>query len=141
MKHIMKLTIGFLILVAVIVPARPTEAGPNDKITITKITPETVVAGEAETEFTVEVEYELESKKKGIIYLGFNTIDSESYSMIQGLPVKKGHEKVTLKVKVKPVDWGKGSSFKVQANLSEFPHSKKWKALAVAIRGIKVQPQ
>ncbi len=120
----------------------------NDYVKIIAISPNYYRSYTTEMTFTAIVEYNLESRDHGIVYLGFNTQEPHSYSLYASQEVEKGSGTVTLQATLTPVDWSsywkagyqllgllKGASsmetdFKVYANLSEYPHEDSWKPLA-----------
>ena len=100
--------------------------------------------------FTATIQYSLQSKDKGIIYLGFNTEDAHHYTVdtgeTAGQVVSKGTGTVVLSETVTPVNWNTGLSFmqqmlagysdlvkdfKIYANISEYPHEIPWTPLAI----------
>ncbi|MBD0371722.1 MAG: hypothetical protein ICV60_12855 [Pyrinomonadaceae bacterium] len=117
----------------------PGQAQPKDKIKIVNIVPDSLILGDKRREVTVEIEYELETKKEGIIYLGFNTDKPEQYVITESVRVKKGKGRVTLKSKVKAVDWQGLAPFYAYANISEYPHPSPWKALDFVTAEIKIK--
>ena len=113
----------------------------GDNVKIIQIVPDSLVMSNVESEITVEVEYNLESKDEGVINLGFNTRGANAYVMGEGVRVKKGRGKLTLKAKVKPVDWRGAASFYAYVNISEHPHAEKWEPLASKKKKIKLKRQ
>ena len=77
----------------------------DDKVKIIHIVPDSLVISDGDSEITIEIEYKLGSKDEGVINLGFNTKAANAYVMGEEVIVKKGSGKLTLKAKVKPVDW------------------------------------
>ena len=107
--------------------ARATSA---DRVKITSVTPAQPVVRGVENEFTVEVEYALDSADEGELNLGFNAERPNAFRMYDGRIVQKGAGTATLKAKVVPVDWGERARFTVLVNLSRHPHEARWRTLA-----------
>jgi hypothetical protein len=84
-----------------------------DKIRIVNITAASPVIDGAENEFTVEIEYTLESMDEGSLAIGFNVTNFRAFRMMT--------RKITLKAKVIPKDWKENGDFSVMANLSPYP--------------------
>jgi hypothetical protein len=108
------------------------QTGPDggDKIRIVGVTPSRPVVAGRGNEFTVEVEYDLQSAEKGEINLGFNTKRSDGYTISKTAKVSKGAGTLTLKTKVTPPKRGPGGRFVCYVNLSKRPHESVWKPLA-----------
>jgi len=99
--------------------------------------------------FTATIDYSLQSREEGIIYLGFNTQDAHRFvvdtSESARVVVSKGAGRVVLSETVTPVNWNTSVSFmkqflagysdlvkdfKIYANISEYPHDVPWVPLA-----------
>jgi hypothetical protein len=115
-------------------------SAPADKLKITNVTAAQPVVRGVENEFTVEVEYNLESADEGEINLGFNSEKPIAFRMADSMLVQKGTGTATLKTKVIPVDWGTKAKFMVMVNLSKHPHETPWKPLASDRQDIVVNP-
>lgn len=92
-----------------------------DKIRIVNVTAVSPVADGVENEFTVEIEYTLETLDEGTLAIGFNVDNSAAFKMTTRKKVKKGRNLITLKAKVTPKDWKEYGDFSVFANLSPHP--------------------
>jgi len=103
----------------------------GDIISINSISPTSSVANQV-TSFAIEVSYSLTSKDSGLLMVGFNTDQIDSFTMIpsQEFTVPKGSGTHTFNVTTTPVNWGSAGSFKAYVNLSENPHPSTWTALA-----------
>jgi hypothetical protein len=136
----MKQIVGYSIVVCVLllVSAGIGHAQGEDKIKIINITPDSLILNGKKSEIAIEIAYELETKKEGIIYLGFNTDRPEGYSIKKEMVVKKGKGSITLKVKVKPTDWRGQAPFYAYVNLSEHPHPRAWKPMVWETKEIKL---
>nr|MBA3693220.1 hypothetical protein [Acidobacteriota bacterium] len=92
-----------------------------DKIRIVNITAASPVIDGAENEFTIEIEYTLESMDEGSVAIGFNVTNFRAFRMMTRKKVKRGTNLITLKAKVIPKDWKENGDFSVMANLSPYP--------------------
>lgn len=101
-------------------------ANPQDSIKITRVSAAQPVIRGVENEFTVEVQYNLDSEEQGEINIGFNTDRPSAFKMEDSFIVQKGAGTATLKAKVIPVDWGQRGRFTVLVNLSKYPHDFRW---------------
>ncbi len=101
--------------------ARHTKQENPDKIRIINITAAAPVVDGVINEFTVEIEYTLESMDEGSVAIGFNVDDSARFKMMTRKKVRKGINLMTLKAKVTPKDWKENGDFSVMANLSPYP--------------------
>jgi hypothetical protein len=102
----------------------------KDKIRIVNVTTSAPIVDGVENEFTVEIEYTLESADASTLMLGFNSDKQNRYRMTTNKKVKKGTNFVTLKAKVVPKDWKEYGDFVVLANLSPYPTNGRWIPLA-----------
>ncbi len=101
--------------------ARESRRENPDKIRIVIVTAANPVVDGVENEFTVEIEYTLESMDEGSVAIGFNVNNSAAFRMMTRKKVKKGTNLMTLKAKVTPKDWKENGDFAVMANLSPYP--------------------
>jgi len=101
--------------------AQQTKRENPDKIRIVNVTAAAPVVDGVENEFTVEIEYTLESMDEGSVAIGFNVDNSARFKMMTRKKVKKGTNLMTLKAKVTPKDWKENGDFSVMANLSPYP--------------------
>lgn len=104
--------------------ARQTKPENPDKIRIVNVSAAAPVVDSVENEFTVEIEYTLESMDEGSVAIGFNVenvIKSGAFRMMTRKKVKKGTNFIKLKAKVIPKDWKENGDFSVMANLSPYP--------------------
>ncbi len=105
-------------------------AAPRDKLKIISVDSAQPVVRGVENEFTIEVEYKLDSADEGEINMGFNLDRPNAFKMVDSFLVQKGQGVATLKAKVIPVDWGRRAGFTVMVNLSKLPHETRWRTLA-----------
>ncbi|MEJ7701172.1 MAG: hypothetical protein WKF71_16220 [Pyrinomonadaceae bacterium] len=101
--------------------ARQSKRENLDKIRIVNVSAAAAVVDGVENEFTVEIEYTLESMDEGSVAIGFNVDDSARFKMMTRKKVRKGINLMTLKAKVTPKDWKENGDFSVMANLSPYP--------------------
>jgi len=113
----------------------------GDGISITSISPASAIANQ-DTPFEVEVSYSLTSKDSGLLMVGFNTTQVDSFSMMssQTYTVAKGSGTHTFNVTTTAVNWGSAGSFQAYVNLSENPHSTQWTPLASHVKTISISP-
>lgn len=130
-------------------PPFPTVNTDKDDINIVAITPSTFTKYGEDVHFSVTIDYSLQSKDRGIVYLGFNTKELNRYNLVDdNLQVIRGSNRITLEAIVKPAEWGtpnqglKGSmdimeeifngtstAFQAYVNLSDYPHPESWNPL------------
>ena len=113
-------------------------AAAGDSVKVVSITAAEPVVRGVENEFTVEVEYKLESADEGEINLGFNLDRPKGFKMVESHVVQRGAGTATLKARVIPVDWRERGRFQMLVNLSKYPHAGRWSPLASERREIEV---
>ena len=122
-----------LCLCSIILPTSAWASNGNangDAISILSVTPTTATVG-METTYTATISYTLSSQSQGIIYLGFNTENANSYRLYAEQIVSSGTGTVTLSATVIPSDWSaEGVPFAAFANLSPYPHEESWQPMA-----------
>ncbi|HKF59538.1 MAG TPA: hypothetical protein VKJ45_29125 [Blastocatellia bacterium] len=136
-------TLLCMIAILPLVPMSPSERrarASGDTIKIVNITSARPVHRGVENEFTVKVEYTLDSEDDGIIMLGFNTQAPKASVMVQSEVVHKGSGTTKFRAKVIPVDWEERGKFAALVNLSKYPHENPWKTLADDRQVIAVEP-
>jgi hypothetical protein len=98
----------------------------GDNVSITNVSPSTNVTPDADTSFTITLDYTLNSADQGELSLSFNN-NRDNYSDYVAVDldssgtVAKGSGTKTYHVTCKPLYWGGGDSFKVKAAITEFP--------------------
>ena len=109
---------------------------PSDTINIKSVTPDSGLMPGIVTEFDIAVEYKLASADSGELYIGFNTVEVDRFSMISDAKVfiAKGSGEHQFNVTTVTRDWGTAGDFKVYVNLSEHPHGPSWTPLASDIQ-------
>lgn len=76
-----------------------------------------------DNEFTVEIEYTLESADEATVGIGFNSEKPGVYRMTAQKKIKKGTNLITLKADVKPKDWKERGDFVLYVNIAPYPMS------------------
>lgn len=96
----------------------------KDKLRIVSVTASAPVQDGVENEFTVEIEYTVESLDAATIMLGFNSEKPSRYLMTTSKKVNKGTSFITLKSKVVPKNWKEYGDFIVVANMFPYPETR-----------------
>jgi len=103
---------------------------PNNFIEITSVNPSTSAAG-VPTSFTVNFDYQLATKDNGIINLGFNISDPDTFTLTPStLTVIRGTGPGSLTASATPVEYPPPSTFAAFVILSEDPHPVPWVPLS-----------
>jgi hypothetical protein len=111
----------------------------GDKIRIVAFQPSGTVRRGVETEFTIEIEADLQSAKEGIARVGFNLDSPTSFRMIDSRDVHEGIQKIKFSVKTKPVDWGNRGYFAAIINMGPKTTEPQWTPTALAHKTISVK--
>ena len=111
----------------------------RDKIRIVAFQPSSTVNHGVETEFTIEIEVDLQSAKEGVARVGFNLDSPTSFRMIDSRHVHEGIQKIKFSVKTKPVDWGNRGYFAAIVNLGPKTTANQWTPTALAHKNISVK--
>jgi len=131
-------------------PAFPTVDTSTDDIKIVDVSPSTFPAYGQDTHFVVTIDYSLQSTDSGIVYLGFNTEEKDSFTLVDdNLKVTKGSGRITLEATVQPAEYGTPNqgvqggldavspafgggptAFQAYVNLSAYPHDDHWSPMA-----------
>lgn len=115
---------GLLIVSAAQDAGKPQKQESKDKIRIVSVTASAPVQDGVENEFTVEIEYTVETIDAATIMLGFNTEKSSIYRMTTSKKVNKGTNFITLKSKAVPKNWKEYGDFVVIANMFSYPETR-----------------
>lgn len=102
-------------------PAQSNEQIKPDKIRIVSVTTAKPIEDGVLNEFTVEIEYTVESAEEAAISIGFNSEKPGAYRMTTRKKVNRGTNFITLKADVIPKDWKERGDFVVYANISPHP--------------------
>src|SRR4029434_7276195 len=105
--------------------ARPRMA-TSDSIRIVAFQPSGTVKRGVETQFTIQIEADLQSAKEGVARVGFNLDSPTSFRMIDRRDLHEGKQKVSFAVKAKPVDWGDRGYFAVIINMGAKTTEAQW---------------
>ena len=111
----------------------------KDKVRILTFQPSGAVSRGVETEFTIEIEVDLQSAKEGVVRVGFNLDSPTSFRMIDSRDVHEGIQKIKFSVKAKPVDWGNRGYFAAIVNLGPKITPDQWTPTALAHKNISVK--
>ena len=117
----------------------PPRLATKDKIRILAFQPSDAVKSGVETEFTIQIEVELQSAKEGVARVGFNLDSPTSFRMIDSRNVHEGIQKISFSVKTKPVDWGNRGYFAVMVNMGPKATETQWTPTALAQKTIPVK--
>ena len=109
----------------------------DDWIEIVSVSP-TEYDFSSEITITATINYNLKSVSTGIVYLGFNLSEPDSFDIDLGDKskqiVSQGEGTVKLSVTILPEEWdisGRADTeFMIYTNLSEYPHPNRWSPLA-----------
>jgi hypothetical protein len=93
------------------------DAPAKDDVAIVSVQPDGPLTRGVEVELTFEVDVTLQSEDEAILHLGFNTDQPRSFEMLESYAIYRGTERVTLKAKVTPVDWGRRGKFAALMNI------------------------
>lgn len=96
----------------------------KDKIRIANVTASAPVVDGVENEFTIEIEYTVESGEAATVMIGFNSEKHSIYRMTTSKKIKKGTNFITLKSKAVPKDWKEYGDFVVIANMFSYPETR-----------------
>ena len=118
---------------------RTTALRDGDKIRIVTFQPSGAVRRGVETEFTIQIEVDLQSAKEGVARVGFNLDSPTSFRMIDSRDLHEGIQKISFAVKTKPVDWGNRGYFAVIVNMGPKKTEPQWTPTALAHKAIPVK--
>ncbi|MCU0822703.1 MAG: hypothetical protein MUC95_09575 [Spirochaetes bacterium] len=93
----------------------------GDRLSLISVEPDSGLSDGTIYTFTVKVSYLLISAENGVLYIGFNTENAYSYSLISdaAFPVSKGSGEHTFTVTAAARDWGEAGDFSVYVNMSQ----------------------
>ncbi len=114
------------------------ESEERNILEIRQLTPVSVTEGEAVT-FTFDVAYNLVGYPQGVINIGFNSWNADSFVFLgEKAIVDEGMGVETFTVTVTPVRWEAPQAFKLNVSLSEYPHPSSWTPLVSVSEAIEV---
>jgi hypothetical protein len=111
----------------------------KDKIRIVAFQPSGTVKRDVETQFTMQIEVDLQSANEGVARVGFNLDSPTSFRMIDSRDLHEGIQKIGFSVKTKPVDWGSRGYFAVMVNMGPKTTEPQWTPTAFAHKAIPVK--
>ncbi len=126
----MKIFVEWILLFSLIfvvttdVSAQTGEQEKTDKLSIINVVTFYPVQDGVANEFTVDLEYTLESAEEAVVAIGFNSESPGSFRMSGRKRIRKGTQLVTLKANVVPKDWKERGDFIIVANINPYPTSK-----------------
>ena len=107
-------------------------------VRISNLTPTEAIAGEAVT-VTFDVDYNLMGVSQGVINIGFNNNNVNSYTFVsERKVVNEGYGTVSFQLTTTAVKWDEPNAFKLSVSLSEYPHPSSWSPLATDAKTIEV---
>jgi hypothetical protein len=111
----------------------------GDNVTINSVTPESAVENQS-TAFAVDVSYTLTSIDSGLLMVGFNTNQVDSYAMMSSAmcTVSRGSGTHVFNVTATPINWGSAGSFGAYVNLVQNPHPSSFTPLVFDIKPISI---
>lgn len=129
---------------SVVLAVTSDQSASKDKVDILIIQPAGPVPRGVETEFTFDIQYTLESIEDGVLTIGFNTgshgATATSFEEVESRKIKRGTDRITVKAKVIPVDWGDRGQFSVVVNIGPKREDSTWRPLAFKISGLATAP-
>lgn len=111
----------------------------GDKIRIVAFQPSGIVRRGVETQFTIQIEVDLQSAKEGVARVGFNLDSPTSFRMIDSRDLHEGIQKVSFVVKATPVDWGNRGYFALLVNMGPKSTEPQWTPTALTHKAIPVK--
>ena len=105
------------VLTALVSPAHSAQPQPKDTLTLVSIVPSGAVRADSEVEFTVEVDVTLETSDEAWLHLGFNVEEPNRYRMVSQYLLYRGMERVVIKGKAVPRNYGRTGEFAVMLNI------------------------
>jgi hypothetical protein len=119
-------------------PGERPRLATGDKIRIVVFQPTGTVKRGVETQFTIQIEVDLQSAQEGVARVGFNLDSPTSFRMIDSRDVHEGIQKISFSLKTKPVDWGNRGYFAVMVNMSPKTTEPQWTPTVLAHKAIPV---
>jgi len=98
-------------------PAAITGAPSKDEIAIQIIEPPGPALRGVETEFTLDIQYTLDSVEEGMLSVAFNTAGPITDRIVEMRPIHRGSGRILVKTKAVPVDWGERGPFHAAVSL------------------------
>jgi hypothetical protein len=120
-------------------PGERQRLATGDKIRIVAFEPSGTVRRGVDTQFTIQIEVDLQSAKEGVARVGFNLDSPTSFRMIDSRDLHEGIQKVNFTVKAKPVDWADRGYFAMMVNMGPKTTEAQWTPTALAHKAIPVK--
>ena len=95
----------------------------RDRIKILNVSSASPVKDGVANEFTIEIDYFVDTADEAMISIGFNTDDPGRYRMTGEKKVSRGANVITLKARVTPKDWKERGDFIVNAIIAPYPRT------------------
>ena len=117
MKTLRFVATGLAVLIALGSPAHSAQPQPKDTLTLVSIIPAGAVRPDSEVEFTIEVDVTLETSEQAWLHLGFNIEEPNQYRMVSQYLLHRGMERVVIKGKAVPRNYGRTGEFAAILNI------------------------
>ena len=129
-------TVAFVALILTGVAA--VSLAQSDDVRIVGLAPAEGVTRGVETEFTVEVDVDLQSADEATARIGFNVTSPQQFRIFDSRDLQRGRNRLTFTVKVVPVDWGDRGDFAVMVNIGPRTDTKQFQPTASVTKAISV---
>ncbi len=126
---------------SIVVAQSKNEDPRRDRIKIVNVTSVKPVKDGVSNEFTVDIEYFIDSVDEATISIGFNTDDPGRFRMTAQKKVSSGAKVITLKARITPKEWKEWGDFMINAIIAPYPTTGGgFRPLATATRVIEFEP-
>lgn len=140
-KTIVVLFFSLLFSASLVLSQEKARAKTKDNIKILEVSATAPVKDGVSNQFTVQIEYTLESEDEGMVSVGFNSDDPGSYKMSGQKKVIRGTTVLTMKANVVPKEWKEQGDFFIYVNLSPIsPNPSGYRPFAGARKLIEFEP-
>ena len=129
-------TVAFVALILTGVVA--VSLAQSDDVRIVGLAPAEGVTRGVETEFTVEVDVDLQSADEATARIGFNVASPQQFRIFDSRDLQRGRNRLTFTVKVVPVDWGDRGDFAVMVNIGPRTDTKQFQPTASVTKAISL---
>lgn len=121
--------------------AQSNKTEKRDRIKILSVSSAGPVKDGIPNEFTIEIEYFVDSVNEAMISIGFNTNDPGGFRMTGNKKVTRGANVVTLKANVTPKNWKERGDFMVNAIIAPYSTTgESFRPFATARKVIEFEP-
>ncbi|MCA1590301.1 MAG: hypothetical protein LC734_07920 [Acidobacteria bacterium] len=121
LSFIVKFALCFTLFGAAAVFGQTSDEKVADSVRIVSVSATAPVKDGVQNEFTVDIEYKLESVKEAMVAIGFNLDDPGRFRMTGKKKISGGTNTITMKALVSPKDWKERGDFIVYVNISPYP--------------------